>query len=63
MVLSFIIGIFVTCGCVPRNSFLINSSGIATYNKQTGQFEILWETKNPQIVFIRDTVRMDSVSR
>lgn len=29
--------------CSPVRWLLVNSNGIATYNRNTGQFEILWE--------------------
>lgn len=31
--------------CAPREWFLMNSSGIFTYNRHTGQVELLWETQ------------------
>lgn len=29
--------------CAPTRWYLVNSSGIATYNHRTGQLEVLWE--------------------
>lgn len=63
VIFLMVLGLLLCGGCVPRNSFLINSQGIATYNRRTGQFEILWETKNPTIVYIRDSVREDSITK
>lgn len=31
--------------CAPREWFLMNSNGIFTYNRHTGQVELLWETQ------------------
>lgn len=48
-------------GCAPRDWFLINSSGILTYNRHTGQFEMLWESKSPAVVIHRDTLVSDTI--
>ena len=45
--------------CSPR-WLLVNSNGIASYNRHTGQFEILWENHNAQIIEHHDTVYVDS---
>lgn len=37
-----IVSIAVTA-CAPTRWYLVNSSGIATYNHRTGQLEVLWE--------------------
>lgn len=38
----FLVCIAVTA-CAPTRLYLVNSSGIATYNHRTGQLEVLWE--------------------
>lgn len=35
-------GISVTA-CAPARWYLVNSSGIMTYNHRTGQLEVVWE--------------------
>lgn len=46
-VLSFvIIGLLGLSSCTPNRFFLINSEGILTYNRHTGQLEFMWETKS-----------------
>ena len=46
-VLGFvIIGFLVLSSCSPSRFFLINSEGILTYNRHTGQLEFMWETKS-----------------
>lgn len=39
--------LFLVCNavtaCAPTRWYLVNSSGIATYNHRTGQLEVLWE--------------------
>ena len=37
-----LMGVAVTA-CAPTRWYLVNSSGIATYNHRTGQLEVLWE--------------------
>lgn len=47
IVLSFvIIGVLVLSSCSPNRFFLINSEGILTYNRHTGQLEFMWQTKS-----------------
>lgn len=47
IVLSFLfIGVLVLSSCSPNRFFLINSEGILTYNRHTGQLEFMWETKS-----------------
>lgn len=46
-VLGFvIIGFLVLSSCSPNRFFLINSEGILTYNRHTGQLEFMWQTKS-----------------
>lgn len=53
-VLGFVfIGVLVLSSCSPNRFFLINSEGILTYNRHTGQLEFMWQTKS---------VKGDSVS-
>lgn len=47
IVLNFvIIGVLVLSSCTPNRFFLINSEGILTYNRHTGQLEFMWQTKS-----------------
>ena len=47
IVLSFLfIWVLVLSSCSPNRFFLINSEGILTYNRHTGQLEFMWETKS-----------------
>lgn len=34
---------FLVCSCSSPKWFLVNSSGIMTYNRHTGVLEVLWE--------------------
>lgn len=47
IVLSIVFfGVLVLSSCSPNRFFLINSEGILTYNRHTGQLEFMWETKS-----------------
>lgn len=47
IVVSFIIlGLLGFSSCTPNRFFLINSEGILTYNRHTGQLEFMWQTKS-----------------
>lgn len=41
-----IIGFLGLSSCTPNRFFLINSEGILTYNRHTGQLEFMWQTKS-----------------
>lgn len=45
--------------CAPK-WLVVNSSGVASYNRHTGQFEILWENKNAEMHEIHDTIYVES---
>lgn len=50
----------VASSCTPARMFALNTNGIATYNRHTGQFEVLWEwAENPEKV-VHDTIFVDS---
>lgn len=46
--------------CSPVRTFLVSSQGIATYDRQTGKFEILWEHAEKSAPIVHDTVFVDS---
>lgn len=61
LVVCFIIFFtFLIGGCAPR-WLLVNSNGIASYNRHTGQFEILWENHSAVTIEKHDTIYVDSV--
>lgn len=35
--------------CAPNKFYLVNSEGIFTYNRHTGQVELMWETSTQKI--------------
>jgi len=49
-------GCFFFQSCQSPNLVWCTSSGILTYNRGTGQFELMWENVNSRRDTIRDTV-------
>lgn len=49
------------CSCVPNRWFLINTEGIVTYNRHTGQLEVLWNHHEEPNVWNIDTLRCDTI--
>lgn len=50
--------------CHPAKLFLLSSEGIVTYNRNTGQFEMVWDYKSkattPDTVYVsRDTISVN----
>lgn len=43
-ILVFSVFMVLFCGCSPAKYFFLSSDGIITYNRHTGQFEMLWES-------------------
>lgn len=35
----------LVASCTPSKYFFLNSEGIVSYNRNTGQFEMLWDAK------------------
>lgn len=58
MLLMVLVGLSLS-SCAPK-WLVVNSSGIASYNRHTGQFEILWENKNAEMHEIHDTIYVES---
>lgn len=50
-----IISSLFLASCVPNKFYLVNSEGIFTYNRHTGQVELMWETSTQKVE--QDTVK------
>ena len=50
----------VLSSCSPSRMFMVGTQGTATYNRNTGQFEMIWEYNEKQPSVIHDTVYVDS---
>lgn len=57
-------GCFLLQSCTTPNLVWCTSSGIVTYNRHTGQFEMLWENEQKRAVEVHDTIYVltDSLS-
>ena len=44
----------VFAGCSPVKYLFVDSSGIMSYNRHTGQFEVLWEHKSERTDYPKD---------
>lgn len=42
-------GLMILTACAPNRFFLVNSEGIFTYNRHTGQLEFMWESKSQPV--------------
>ena len=49
-------GCFLTSSCSGAKLVWCTSNGIITYNRHTGQFEMLWENQAKQVEIVHDTV-------
>lgn len=47
MIVVAIVAAMVT-GCAPSRTFFMNSEGIVSYNRHTGQLEMVWDAKTGQ---------------
>ena len=43
IVLVMALALCVLSSCTPTRWFLVNTNGILTYNRHTGQIEMIWE--------------------
>jgi len=53
---------FMAMGCSPNKFYLVNSEGIFSYNRHTGQLEFMWESHTQRADTI-PAVKRDSVIR
>lgn len=53
---AMVAGGFLICSCSTQNPVWCMSNGILTYNRVTGQLEVLWESEHKQSVVVHDTV-------
>lgn len=53
-------GAFTTSGCSGSNLVWCKSGLILTYNRHTGQLEVLWDSQSKQVEVVHDTVFVES---
>ena len=60
-------GLILACclctGCAGSKLALFSSEGIFTYNRHTGQIELLWDHHAASPIVQHDTIFVDSCSR
>lgn len=52
---------FMAMSCSPNKFYLVNSEGIFSYNRHTGQLEFMWESHTQRADTI-PAVKRDSVA-
>lgn len=55
-IFALVLGSFCCEGCQSPAAVWCTSSGIVTYNRHTGQFELLWENQAERTTIIHDTI-------
>lgn len=59
LVISYVVLVFcLLTSCRPLNLYLVESEGIFTMNRQTGQMELLWQTKAKSGESVTDTAHV-----
>ena len=53
---ALVLGSFWLSGCSGSNLVWSTSNGIVTYNRHTGQFELMWDTSMSKDVSKTDTI-------
>lgn len=56
VIFALVLGWFSLTSCTSPNFLWCTSSGIVTYNRHTGQFEMLWENQAERREVIHDTI-------
>lgn len=56
VIFGLVSGTFSNFSCSGKNFVWSTSNGIVTYNRHTGQFELLWENTNSNPVVVHDTI-------
>lgn len=62
IIILFAVAALGVTSCHPAKLFLLSSEGIVTYNRNTGQFEMVWDYKSkatsPDTVYLsRDSLK------
>lgn len=61
VILGLILGYFCFQSCTVHRFVWSKSSGIVTYNRMTGQLEILWESDGGGLNQVSDSIRRDTI--
>lgn len=66
VILLSVLIIVLVSGCSPTRLYLIDHNGVLTYNRNSGQLEIIWEWRERPNGVERDSVtsvKKDSINR
>lgn len=65
VIFGLVCGMFLTSACSGEKFLWCTSNGIMTYNRHSGQFELLWESTAQPYKVVHDTVYVcpDSISK
>ena len=61
--LLVVVAVTSLAACSPVRWLVVNSDGILTYNRHTGQLELLWEHHTEKSDWPTQSVAADSISR
>lgn len=53
---AVILGCFCVTSCQSPNLVWCTSNGILTFNRHTGQFELMWENQSQPVIIRQDTI-------
>lgn len=53
---AVILGYFCVTSCQSPNLVWYTSNGILTFNRHTGQFELMWENQGKPVIIKHDTI-------
>lgn len=57
---GLVVGLFSCVSCSSSRWAWLQSNGILTYNRVTGQLEVMWENAGKAPVVVHDTVFVDT---
>ena len=66
VILLSVLIIVLVSGCSPTRLYLVDHNGVLTYNRNSGQLEIIWEWRERPNGVGRDSVtsvKKDSINR
>ena len=59
-IFGLVVGLFSCVSCSSAKWAWLQSNGILTYNRVTGQLEVMWENAGKGSIVVHDTVFVDS---
>lgn len=59
-IFGLVVGLFSCVSCSSSRWAWLQSNGILTYNRVTGQLEVMWENAGKGTTIVHDTVFVDT---